>query len=71
MSAVGLPQWAASNPDQYVSIAVRAAENQQNLIKLRDTMRQRMIQSPLRDELRLTRGVEAAFRAGVLKLSGR
>jgi predicted O-linked N-acetylglucosamine transferase (SPINDLY family) len=54
--------WIAASPEEYVAIAVRWAEHLDSLEELRSGLRERMRVSPLRDEERFTRFLEAAFR---------
>jgi len=47
LSAIGLPEFIAHTPQEYVDIAVRTVSNLQRLATLRATMRERMRRSPL------------------------
>lgn len=49
LSAAAMHQWIASSDDEYVTIAARAANDRVSLSKLRATMRERLLQSTLRD----------------------
>ena len=60
LSALGLTQWIASSPDEYVRRAVKLAQDPPALYGL--PLRERMRASPLMDEVRFTRDLEAAFR---------
>jgi predicted O-linked N-acetylglucosamine transferase (SPINDLY family) len=62
LSNVGLQDLAAKTPDDYVRIATGLAGDPKRLMELRATMRQRMLQSPLLNEARFTRGVESVYR---------
>jgi predicted O-linked N-acetylglucosamine transferase (SPINDLY family) len=52
----------ASTPEQYVQIARDLSNDLPLLLKLRETLRQRMRQSPLIDGLRFARNIEKAYR---------
>jgi predicted O-linked N-acetylglucosamine transferase (SPINDLY family) len=62
LSNLGLPELAAKTEQQFVEIAVELATNLPRLRKLRQTLRQRMIESPLMNAPRFARGMEAAYR---------
>jgi predicted O-linked N-acetylglucosamine transferase (SPINDLY family) len=62
LTAIGLPELIAPSPDQYVQIATDLANDPTRLSHLRQTMRPRVINSPLQDPLTLTRALEAAYR---------
>ncbi len=47
LSAIGLPEFIATTPQEYVDIAVRTVSNLQRLATLRATMRERMRRSPM------------------------
>jgi predicted O-linked N-acetylglucosamine transferase (SPINDLY family) len=59
---LGLRELAAQAPEQYVSVAVRVAGNLTRLQELRNSLRQRMEQSPLMDAPRFARHMEQAYR---------
>jgi predicted O-linked N-acetylglucosamine transferase (SPINDLY family) len=59
---LGLEELAAQRPEEYMSLAVRWANDLANLRELRGTLRQRMQQSPLMDSQRFARHVEKAYR---------
>jgi predicted O-linked N-acetylglucosamine transferase (SPINDLY family) len=63
MTNLGLPEWIANSPQEYVAIAKRAAEDAGALSKLRRGMRERMLASPLMQYETFTRNVEAALSA--------
>ena len=63
LSAIGLPELAASDGDDYVRIAVELANDQKRLHDLRFGLRERMRRSPLCDVTGFTRGLEDAFLA--------
>ncbi len=60
---LGLPQWTAATPAQFVTGAVDLANNLPRLGALRATLRDRLGKSPLMDAPRFTRNIEAAYRA--------
>ena len=61
LSVLGLGEWIAASPDEYVRLAVKLAREPAALWG--SPLRERMRASPLMDELRFTRDLEAAFRA--------
>jgi protein O-GlcNAc transferase len=62
LSTVGLPDWIASTPEEYVRLAVRFAQDRPVIVNLRQSLRQRMRESPIMDEPRFVRDVENAYR---------
>jgi protein O-GlcNAc transferase len=62
LSTVGLHEWIASSPEDYVRRAVAAASNAERLRELRSTLRQRMRASALMDEAQFARDMEGAYR---------
>jgi protein O-GlcNAc transferase len=58
LSALGLSQLVASTPEQYVDITVALARDLTRLELLREGLRERFDQSPLRDESRFARHFE-------------
>ncbi|MDP2326160.1 MAG: methyltransferase type 11, partial [Gammaproteobacteria bacterium] len=58
LGAIGLPELAAKDADDYVRIAVELAQDTQRLMSLRQTLRQRMQASPLCDVAGFTRNLE-------------
>ncbi|HEX4798880.1 MAG TPA: tetratricopeptide repeat protein [Burkholderiales bacterium] len=62
LSTVGLPAWIASTPEQYVRLAVESARDPSAVCALRSSLRERMRASPLMDEARFARDLEAAYR---------
>ena len=62
LSTVGLPDWIASTAEDYVRLAVRFAQDQTVIRNLRQSLRQRMRESPIMDEPRFVRDVENAYR---------
>lgn len=63
MTQVGLPQFIAETPEQYVQIAVRCNEARTRLAAVRAGLRERMARSPLCDVSGLARRLEDAYRA--------
>jgi predicted O-linked N-acetylglucosamine transferase (SPINDLY family) len=62
LSTAGLPEWIASSPEDYVRLAAESARDEARLLELRKSLRERLRQSPLMDEERFVRDVEAAYR---------
>ena len=60
---LGLPEFIAATPEEYVSIARRAAADLPRLRQLRMELRQRMAASPLVDAAGFTAHLEHAYRA--------
>lgn len=58
----GLPEWIASDTDDYVARAILHASDVQRLEMLRKGLRQQMLASPIFDALRFARNFEAALR---------
>ncbi|MDP9173999.1 MAG: tetratricopeptide repeat protein [Planctomycetota bacterium] len=63
LSNLGLAELAAHTEAQYVAMATELAGNPARLRRLRWTLRQKMLASPLADAKRFTKSVEAAYRA--------
>jgi len=59
---VGLHELVAASADDYVNIAVALANDHERLKRLRSSLRERMLASPLLDGQRMARGLEDAFR---------
>jgi predicted O-linked N-acetylglucosamine transferase (SPINDLY family) len=59
---LGLPELIAHTPEQYIQIATELAHDLPRLSRLRETMRERMLASPLMDAPLFTRNIEAAYR---------
>jgi protein O-GlcNAc transferase len=57
----GLPDWIASDPDDYVARAARHAADVQGLAALRATLRERFLSSPICDAPRFARHFEQAL----------
>ena len=62
LSSVGLPELIARDSADYITRARSLAENVPRLQQLRQQMRQRLTDSPLLDQSRFTRELEAAYR---------
>jgi predicted O-linked N-acetylglucosamine transferase (SPINDLY family) len=62
LSAMGMRDLVASTTDEYVSVAARLASDTARLDTLRQTLRMRMLASPLCDAPRYARRLEGAFR---------
>jgi predicted O-linked N-acetylglucosamine transferase (SPINDLY family) len=62
LSTAGLAEWIASSPEEYVRLAVESARDEARLAGLRKTLRERLRESPLMDEKRFARDLEAAYR---------
>ncbi|MGH8634200.1 MAG: tetratricopeptide repeat protein [Burkholderiales bacterium] len=62
LSTVGLSEWIASSPEDYVRLAVASARDEPRLAGLRTSLRQRLRQSPLMDEKSFVRDLENAYR---------
>jgi len=62
LSAAGLAEWIAPTPEDYVRLAVEFARDRAVVAQLRTSLRQRLRESPMMDEPRFVRDVEAAYR---------
>jgi protein O-GlcNAc transferase len=62
LTNVGLPEWVATDADDYVAKAVAMAADLPRLADLRKNLRQRMAASPIMDGPRLAKHIEAAYR---------
>ena len=62
LSALGLGDFVAGDPQGYVDIAVAKATDRDGLIRLRASLRGRMAASDIGDPRRYARAVEAAYR---------
>jgi protein O-GlcNAc transferase len=63
LTNAGMPELIAQNTDEYIDIAVKLANDKERLKKLRHGLRERVQASPLMDQERFTRNMEAAYRA--------
>jgi predicted O-linked N-acetylglucosamine transferase (SPINDLY family) len=62
LTVLGLPEFIARTPEQYVELAARWATDLEGLARLRGRLREQMRTSPLCDGQAFTRGLEAAYR---------
>lgn len=62
LNNIGLPELIGRDLDDYVQIAARLASDLQRLRSIRASLRDRMSNSALRDEVGYTRELEAAYR---------
>lgn len=62
LSSIGLTDWIAKTPDEYVNLAVRAARDRRRLLELRGRLRQQVPESILCNGDHFTRGLEQAYR---------
>jgi predicted O-linked N-acetylglucosamine transferase (SPINDLY family) len=62
LTTAELGDFVAHSPDQFVAIAVRAANDPSRLAEIRSTMRPRLEASPLRQASAFTRNLESVFR---------
>jgi predicted O-linked N-acetylglucosamine transferase (SPINDLY family) len=62
LTSLGLTDWIARTPDEFVNLAVRMSQDFIRLSELRSRLRGRMQQSPLCDGPRFVQGLEAAYR---------
>jgi len=62
LTNIGLPEWVAYSTDEYVQKAAELASDLGRLKNLRETMRERMLRSPLMDAVDFAREVEKAYR---------
>jgi predicted O-linked N-acetylglucosamine transferase (SPINDLY family) len=61
MTCIGLPEFVAHTPEEYVQIAVTFANDLPRLASIRAGMRDRLLASPLLDAKKYTRNLEAAY----------
>jgi predicted O-linked N-acetylglucosamine transferase (SPINDLY family) len=59
---LGLPELIAGDQEQYVSIAAELARDRDRLVGLRQSLRQRMLDSVITDGAKFTANLENAFR---------
>jgi predicted O-linked N-acetylglucosamine transferase (SPINDLY family) len=62
LNRVGLGDFAASTPEEYVAKALAFSGELENLAKIRTFLRAMMFNSPLCDKKGFTRSLEAAYR---------
>jgi predicted O-linked N-acetylglucosamine transferase (SPINDLY family) len=61
LTGAGLSNWVVQTPEEYLALAMRWANNRDDLARLRAGLRERMT-SNLCDARRFTQGLEAAYR---------
>ena len=71
LSNLGLTEFAAETPDEYVRIASQLASDLPRLATLRAGLRERMRRSPLMDGAQFARGIESAYRTMWQRWCGR
>ncbi|WP_406693414.1 tetratricopeptide repeat protein [Singulisphaera sp. Ch08] len=62
LTCLGLSDWIAETPQQYLAIAQQFASERDRLAELRRTMRARMTESPMGDGRTWTQNLEKAYR---------
>jgi predicted O-linked N-acetylglucosamine transferase (SPINDLY family) len=62
LGVLGLQEWIAATPEEYVAKALAFAADRDRLAQLRRSLRARMEASPLMDEPRFARDMEALYR---------
>ncbi|HMD54263.1 MAG TPA: hypothetical protein VKJ65_06940 [Phycisphaerae bacterium] len=62
LTNIGLPEFIAQTPEEYIQIAVKLAGDLPRLAELRKTLRQRMENSPLMDAKSFAHDIESAYR---------
>jgi protein O-GlcNAc transferase len=62
LEALELDDWVAPSIDDYVRVAVERANDRERIAELRRSLRPRLQSSPLMDEPRFVRDIEAAYR---------
>jgi len=63
LSNMGLAELIARTPEQYAKITCRLAADLPGLVKLRSTLRERLLASPLTDARQFAADMESAYRA--------
>jgi len=61
LQGIGHPEWIAGSEEQYVEVAVALANDLPRLARLRATLRNEMMASPMMDEAGFARKVELAY----------
>jgi tetratricopeptide (TPR) repeat protein len=61
LQAVGLEEWIAHTPEEYIQKAIAFAQDREKLAELRSTLRQRLLQSELGNVRGLTEALEEAY----------
>jgi predicted O-linked N-acetylglucosamine transferase (SPINDLY family) len=62
LTTVGLSEWIAHSPEDYVRLSAELSANRQMLARIRGTLRHRLQRSPLMDEQGFVRDLEALYR---------
>jgi predicted O-linked N-acetylglucosamine transferase (SPINDLY family) len=62
LSALGLQDWVAESDEDYMALVLAKTANPEELARLRNTMRSRILTSPAGNPELYTRAVEAAYR---------
>jgi len=62
LATAGLSEWIASSPEDYVRLAAEFSRKEAVIAELRRSLRQRMRESPLMDEVQFARDLEGAYR---------
>jgi len=62
LSNLGLPELIASNQEKYIEIVMKLARDPVALKALRQSLRQRMLKSPLMDAAQFARDIETAYK---------
>ncbi len=62
LSNLNLTELAGRTPEQFVEIAVSLANDLPRLGRLRSSLRQKMLDSPLTDAVKFAQGIESAYR---------
>jgi predicted O-linked N-acetylglucosamine transferase (SPINDLY family) len=61
LGALGLESLLATSEDEYIDLAVQIAEDHENLHKMRHSLRERILKSPLADSLGFVGDLESAY----------
>ncbi|MBW0173036.1 MAG: hypothetical protein KXJ50_02510 [Vulcanococcus sp.] len=67
---MGLPEWIARSPEEYIAIAQHLAADPQQLAVIRSGLRAELQASPLRDGAGVTRELEDLYRQAWDERSG-
>jgi predicted O-linked N-acetylglucosamine transferase (SPINDLY family) len=62
LTNLGMPELVANNAKHFVQIAAELAGDLERLSGLRSSLRERLERSPLMDETRFARNIEATYR---------
>jgi len=71
LSAAGLSEFVAATPQQFIDIATGFANDLRRLAEIRLSLRAQMARSPLTDETKFTRSLEALYRNVWMKWCGK